>query len=62
MAIYKAMSVPMACSLRYPAEELTQLFSCKPGSHLDRVATFTMQQRVLSSGSADRESQTPALG
>lgn len=47
---------------RRPAEELTQLSSGKPGSDLDRVATFTMQQRVLSSGSADRESQGPALG
>lgn len=44
-----------------PAEELTQS-SGKPGSVLNRVATFTMQQGMFSSGSADRESQGPALG
>lgn len=48
--------------MRCPAEELAQLSRDKPGSDLNKVAAFTMQQGVLGSGSADRESQGPAFG
>lgn len=59
MAIYKAMSFLTGCSPRCPAGELTQLFSGKLGSHLDWLATFTVQQRVLRSGSADKVRTLP---
>lgn len=59
MAIYKAKSCLSGWSPRCPAGELTQLFSGKPGSHLDRLATFTVQQRVLDSGNADKVRTLP---
>lgn len=48
--------------MQFPAEQLAQLSRDKPGSDLNKVAAFTMQQGVLGSGSAEEKVKALPLG